>query len=262
MAIHATAVVDPSAALGTDVEIGAYVVIEANTQVGDNCHLEAFSAVRQFTTLGARCHVHSGVILGGDPQDLKFHQERSYLRIGADNELREYVTIHRASGEENATTLGDGNLLMAYSHIGHNCTMGSHTLLANSVAVAGHCVIEDYVNIGGLAAIHQFVTVGTMSMVGGLSRIVRDVPPYTIVEGSPARPRGINVRGLQRHKISEETRDQLRRAYRLLFRSDYNVTAAIAKLRADEATPSPELLRLLDFMREIDLGSRGRQLNR
>jgi UDP-N-acetylglucosamine acyltransferase len=262
MSIHATAVIDPGAELGTDVTVGAYAVIEAGAQVGDGCSIAPFAVVRSFTSLGPRCKVHSGAVLGGEPQDLKYKGETTYLRIGAENEIREYVTLHRASGEGSATTIGDGNLFMAYSHVGHNSTVGSHTLMANSVAVSGHCVVEDYVNIGGLAAVHQFVTIGTMAMVGGLSRITRDVPPYMMIEGNPGRPRGVNLRGLMRRGVSEPARDALRRAYRLLFRSEYNISDALEQIRGREPDPSPELLHLIDFMERIDAGSKGRQMQR
>ena len=261
MSIHATAVIDPSAQLGARVSIGAYAVIEADTRIGDDCEIAPFAAVRSGTTLGPRCRVHSGAILGGEPQDLKFQGEPTYLRIGAGNQIREYVTLHRASGEGNATVIGDDNLFMSYSHVGHNSVVGSHILMANSVAISGHCVVEDYVNIGGLAAIHQFVTIGAMAMVGGLSRIVRDVPPYLMVEGNPARPRGVNVRGLVRRGVTEASRDSLRRAYRMLYRSEYNISDAVKRILAGEKDPSPELLRLLDFVTRIDEGSRGRQAN-
>ncbi len=261
MRIHPTAVIDSSAQLGTDVSVGAYAVIEANAQVGDGCEIAPFAVVRSHTSLGPRCRVHSGAVLGGEPQDLKFKDERTYLKIGTDNQIREYVTVHRASGEESATVIGDGNLFMAYSHVGHNSIVGSHILMANSVAISGHCVVEDYVNIGGLAAIHQFVTIGTMAMLGGLSRVVRDVPPYLMVEGNPARPRGVNVRGLVRWDVSEASRDSLRRAYRMLYRSEYNISDAIKHILEEEKEPSAELLRLLEFVRHIDAGSRGRQAN-
>lgn len=261
MNIHPTAVIEPGAELGTDVTVGAYAVIETDTQIGDGCIIHPFAVIRRYTTLGPRCQVHSGAILGGDPQDLKFRGERTYLRLGADNWVREYATLHRASGEECVTVIGDGNLIMAYVHIGHNCVVGNSVLMANSVAISGHCVVEDFVNIGGLAAVHQYVTIGTMAMVGGLSRIVRDVPPYMIVEGNPARPRGVNLRGLQRREVPEPARDALRRAYRLLFRSGYNTTDAVARILAEEDDPPAELLRLIDFMRRIDAGSKGRQLN-
>lgn len=260
MNIHPTAVVDPAAELGPEVTVGAYAVIGRDTQIGAGSTIAPFVVIHPYTSLGPRCQVHSGAVLGGVPQDAKFKGERSFLRLGADNEVREFVTLHRASGEDEATVIGDRNLLMAYSHIGHNCTMGSEVLIANAVGIGGHCVIEDFVNIGGLIGMHQYITVGSLAMVGGLSRIVRDVPPYTIVEGNPARPRGVNLRGLQRHGVPENTRDALRRLFRLMFRSDLNISDAIEKFM-EESEPAPEVQYLIEFMRRVDQGYRGRQMN-
>jgi UDP-N-acetylglucosamine acyltransferase len=217
--------------------------------------------IHEFTSVGPGCMIDGGAMLGGVPQDAKFKGERSFLRLGAGNKIREFATLHRASGEDKVTVVGDNCLIMAYAHVGHNCSLGDEVLLANSVALSGHCLLEDFVTVGGLAAIHQFTSIGTMAMVGGLSRIVRDVPPYMIVEGNPARPRGINVRGLARHDVPEASRDALRRAFRLLFRSDCNISDAILQvLEAPGETP-PEVLHLVAFMREIDEGSRGRAQN-
>ena len=261
MAIHPTAVIDPAAEIAADVEIGAYAVVARDVRIGEGCRLESFSVVKPYTSLGPRCHVHSGAVLGGEPQDGKFRGERSYLRIGADAEIREFVTLHRASGEEAATVIGERNLIMAYAHVGHNCRVGNDVLIANSVAVGGHCVIEDYVNIGGLAGLHQFVYVGAQAMVAGLSKIVRDVPPYLMVEGNPAHPRGVNLRGLQRRGVSLGSRCALRHAFRLLFRSELNIRDAIARLQEEDPQPLAEVQYLIDFMRRVDAGYRGRQLN-
>ncbi|NLO74801.1 MAG: acyl-ACP--UDP-N-acetylglucosamine O-acyltransferase [candidate division WS1 bacterium] len=261
MAIHSTAVIDPGADLAPDVEVGAYAVIEKNVQVSEGCQVGPFAVLREYTILGPRCTVDAGAVLGGLPQDAKFKGERSYLRLGADNQVREFVTLHRASGEEASTVIGDSCMIMAYAHAGHNCTIGDEVLIANSVALSGHCTIEDYVTIGGLAALHQYTSVGTMAMIGGLSRIVRDCPPYMIVEGNPAKPRGVNLRGLMRRGVSEAARDSLRRAYRMLFRSRHNISDAIAQILAQEPDPGPELLHLIEFMRGMDQGSRGRQRN-
>jgi UDP-N-acetylglucosamine acyltransferase len=261
MAIHSTAVIDPRATLGEHVEIGAYSVVEAEVTIGDGCVIDPFVVIHPYTSLGAGCRLAAGVILGGTPQDAKFQGERSYLRIGRNTEIREYATLHRATGEEAASEVGESCLIMAYAHLGHNCQVGSNVLISNTVAVAGHCVIEDHVTVGGLAALHQFVSVGEMAMIGGLSRIVRDVPPYMLVEGNPSRPRAVNVRGLARHGVTEESREQVERAYRLLFRSSYNVGDALEQLEQEYPEPERELRRLLDFMRRVDEGYRGRQLN-
>ena len=261
MPIHPTAVIDPAAELAPDVTVAPYAVIEGHTQIAAGCEIGSFAVIRAYTVLGPRCQVAPGAVLGGLPQDGKFKGERSWLRLGADNRISEFVTLHRASGEEQATVIGERNLIMAYAHVGHNCVVGNDVLIANAVAIAGHCLVEDYVNLGGLAAIHQFVRIGTMAMVGGLSRIARDAPPYILVEGNPARPRSVNVRGLQRRGVPESTRDALRRAFRLLFRSEYNVGAALRRILETETDPPPELLHLVEFMQHVNEGERGRQLN-
>jgi UDP-N-acetylglucosamine acyltransferase len=261
MPIHPTAVVDPAAELAPDVEVGAYAVIERDVQIAAGCTIGSFAVLQEFTSIGPRCAISGGAMLGGLPQDAKFKGERSFLRLGADNQIREFATLHRAAGEDEATVVGDGCLIMAYAHVGHNCSVGDEVMLANSVALSGHCHLEDFVIVGGLAAIHQFTSIGTMAMVGGLSRIVRDVPPYMIVEGNPARPRGVNVRGLARHKVPESTRDALRRAYRLLFRGELNVSDAILQILAEPGETPAEVLHLIACMQEIDEGSRGRALN-
>ncbi len=258
MKIHPTAIVDPQAELGEGVTVKPYAIIEADTQISDNCIIGAYAVIRGGTILGAGTEVHTGAVLGEPPQDMKYKGEPTQLVIGQNNHIREFVTMHRASGEGNSTRIGDNNLLMAYSHIGHNAVVGSNIIMANNVGVSGHCVIEDYVNIGGIVGLHQYITIGTMAMVGGFGRVVRDVPPYTIAEGIPARPRGINVRGLQRQAMSTEQITALNQAYRLLFRSDLNVSDAIARILA-ESEPTPEVQRLADFMLRIEQGYSGRQ---
>ena len=258
--IHPTALVDPRAELGANVTVKPYAIIEGDVQIGDNCIIGAYVVIRANTQIGAGTEVHTSAVLGEPPQDMKYQGETTYLRIGAHNHIREFVTIHRARGEGASTQIGDSNLIMAYSHIGHNCVLGNNIIMANSVGVSGHCVIEDDVNMGGMTGFHQYVTVGTLAMVGGCSRIVRDVPPYTIVEGNPAKPRGINARGLQRHDLSSERMAALKHAYRLLFRSELNVSAAVERILAD-GHPTPEVRRLAEFMVRIDQGSSGRQAN-
>jgi len=260
MNIHPTAIIDPQAELGANVTVNAYAIIEAETQIGDDCVIGAYVVIRTRTTLGPRTEVHTGAVLGESPQDMKYSGKESYLEIGADNHIREFATIHRASVDEGSTRIGDGNLLMAYSHVGHDAVLGSNIIMANSVGISGHCVIEDNVNIGGIVGIHQFVTVGTTAMVGGFSKIVRDVPPYTIVSGSPSQPRGINVRGLQRQEMPPEQIASLKHAYRLLFRSDLNVSEAIQKILS-ESEPTAEVKQLADFMLRIDEGYGGRQID-
>ncbi len=259
--IHPTAIVSDDAQLGENVTVHPYTLIEDSTKIGAGCKIGPFAVVRRGTILGENCEVHTGAVLGEPPQDLKYHGEDTYLIIGKNNLIREFVTLHRATGEGEATEIGEGNLIMAYSHAGHNCKIGNHCLISNDAGISGHVVIEDYVNIGGKVGIHQFVTIGTMAMIGGMSRITRDVPPYCLVEGNPAEPRGINVRGLQRHDVSEESIAALRRAFRLIFRSDLNVSQALAKLEEEKETLVPEVQNLVDFLRRVGGGFRGRQAN-
>jgi UDP-N-acetylglucosamine acyltransferase len=260
MAIHPTAIVDPRAELGRDVEVLPYTIIDADTVIGDGCVIGPHAVVRSWTELGANCHVSSGAVLGEPPQDRKYAGERSYLRIGSGNQLREYVTLHRASGEEAATILGDNNMFMAYGHAGHNVRIGSNCSFANCVQFSGHTVVEDNVTIGGMTGFHQFVTVGKMAMVGGMSRVNQDVPPFAIVEGNPAAVRGLNVIGLERHGVDTEARAALRTAFRLLFRSEHNLSDALEAVR-QQVPDGPELGYLCDFLRRVSQGSMGRQLS-
>jgi UDP-N-acetylglucosamine acyltransferase len=258
MAIHPTALVDPKAQLGQDVEILPFTIIEASAVVGDRCTIGPSAAVRKWTSVGSDCIISSGVVLGEPPQDRKYQGEESYLTIGNGNQIREYVTLHRASGEGNSTSIGDNNMIMAYCHAGHNVTIGSNISIANGCQLAGHSVIEDYANIGGMCGFHQNVTIGTMSMVGAMSRISRDVPPYSIVEGNPAEVHGLNVIGLERRGVSADSRAGLRKAFRLLFRSEYNVSDALQAVEAQVET-SDELEYLLAYIRRVQQGTMGRQ---
>ncbi len=260
MNIHPTAFVGDQAELGSGVEVKPFTIIEAGVQIGDGCVVGPHAVIRTGTIVGESTHVHTGAVLGEPPQDAKYHGEPTKLIIGCSNVIREYVTIHRASGEGTETILGDDNMLMAYSHVGHNCRIGNGTLIANSAGLSGHCVIEDFVNIGGLVGMHQYVTIGTMAMVGGMSRIVRDVPPYTIVEGNPAEPRGLNWRGLARHGVSDEDRAELKRAYRSLYRSEYNISDALAVIER-ELRQTDEIVYLAEFLRRVDAGYAGRQID-
>jgi len=262
MNIHPTAIIDPQAELGKNLTVKPYAIIEGNTQIGDDCIIGAYAVIRAGTSLGTGTEVHTGVVLGEPPQDMKYKGkgQESYLKIGCHNHIREFTTIHRASREGQSTQIGDHNLLMAYSHIGHDAVLGNDIIMANNVGISGHCVIEDNVNFGGMVGIHQFVTIGTTAMVGGFSKIVRDVPPYMIVDGNPARLHGLNIRGLQRHDMSSEQIAALKHAYRLLFRSDLNVSDAVNAI-LEQSDPTPEVRRLTDFMLRIDEGYGGRQLD-
>lgn len=260
MNIHPTAIVDSGAELGADVEIKAFSIIEAGATIGEKCVIGPNAIIRGGTIIGNNTQVHTGAVLGEPPQDAKYDGAPTFLRIGDNNHIREYVTMHRATGEGNATTMGNNNMLMAYSHVGHNCEIGDNTIMANSAALSGHVIVEDYVNLGGMVGVHQYTTIGTMAMVGGMSRVVRDVPPYLMMVGIPAEPRGLNWRGLSRRGVSTENRAIMKKAYRLLFRSEHNVSDAIEIIRRD--FPHIEQLEYLcDFLKRVDAGYAGRQAN-
>jgi UDP-N-acetylglucosamine acyltransferase len=253
--------VDPGAELGADVEVLPYTVIEAGVTIGDRCQIGPHTVIRRGTAIGSDCHISVGAVLGEPPQDRKYQGEETYLRIGNGNQIREYVTLHRATGEGESTIIGDNNMIMAYCHAGHNVRVGNHCSITNCVQLSGHCVLEDYVIMGGMSGLHQFVTVGTMAMVGGMSRNARDVPPYCIVEGNPAEVRSLNAIGLERRGLSAEVRGHLRQAFRLIFRSEHNVSDALTAV-AEQVTMSPEVQYLCDFVGRTAAGNMGRQLAR
>lgn len=257
--IHETAIVNPGAQIGTGVKIGPYCVIGSDAVIGDGTILDAHAVIEPFTTVGKDCRIHSGVILGGNPQDRKFKDEKTYLRIGDRNIFREYVTIHRATGEGNATVIGDDNMLMAYCHVGHNCTLGNNIMMANNVGISGHVIVEDRANFGGMTGVHQFVRIGKLAMLGGFSKIVQDVPPFMIADGRPMKVYDLNIVGLRRNGVPAKVRSELKQAYKLIYRMDLNLSQAIESIEND-IDPSPERDYLLDFIRSIKFGYAGRQL--
>jgi len=258
--VHPTAVVDPSAELGSGVEIGPFCLIGPGVVIGDGTHLDSHVVLHQWTRLGANCAIKSAAVLGGAPQDHKYKGERTFLNIGDNNVIREYVTIHRATGEGNCTEIGSDNLLMAYCHIGHNCKIGSGITMANMVGISGHVMVEDRVVFGGMVGVHQFVRIGRLAMVGGMSKVVQDVPPFAMADGHPARVYDLNVVGCRRAGMSASVRSGLKQAYKLLYRSDLNVSQAMEAIEA-EVEPSPERDYLLEFVQNIKFGFGGRQLD-
>jgi len=256
--VHPTALVDSSAQIGQGVWIGPHCIIEGDTQIGDNTVLEANVLVKSGTSIGQRCRVWPNVILGHEPQDMKYRGEKSFLRIGDDNILREMVTIHRGTGEGTATTIGNRNMLMAYVHIGHNCTIGNNNMISNSTGFSGHVTVEDKVVIGGFVGVHQFVHIGKMAMVGGLSKVVQDVPPFCTCDGRPAKVHGLNTRGLRRNGVSVEQRMEVGNAFKLLYRSNLNTSQALERIHA-EVPHSPTLDYFIEFIERVREGRLGRQ---
>ncbi len=246
--IHPAAVVHPGAQLHPTVRVNAYAVIGEHVTIGPDTVVGAHVVIDGWTDIGARNHIFPGAAIGLEPQDLKYDGARSMVRIGDDNRIREYVTINRATGAGEVTAIGNNNLLMAYVHVAHNCTIGDRVIITNSVALAGHVHIESYARIGGIVGIHQFTRVGRLSMVGGMARIDRDVPPYMLVEGNPSRVRAINRVGIERAGIPETSVQRLERAYRLLYRQGLTLAEAIAKLSSTD--DDPHVTHLLNFLRD------------
>ncbi len=246
MDIHPTAVISPRAHLARGVLVGPNAVIEDETIIGEGCEIGAHVVVKRFTTLGARNRVFEHAVLGGEPQDVKYRREASALVIGDENLIREYVTIHRASGEGEATRVGSRNFLMVGVHVAHNCEVGDDNIFANGAALAGHIVVEDHAFLSNNVGCHQFVRIGRYAMIGGKSKIVQDVLPFFTTDGNPARVRGLNAVGLRRAGFSPESRNALKRAFQLLFRAGLPLEAALAEL---EASGDEHVAHLVGFIR-------------
>lgn len=250
--IHPSATVHPGARLGDGVKIGQGAIVGEHVVIGDRSQVGAYAILDGWTTLGSDNRVFSHAVLGTECQDLKYRGERSYLKIGNRNTIREFVTMNRATGEEQATVVGDGNLFMAYCHVAHNCRIGNHNVLANAIAMAGHVEVMDHATVGGLVALHQFIRIGSYVMIGGHSRVPKDVPPFIMCAGSPLRIAGINRIGLERKGFTPEQMDRLEKAYRVLYRSKLNISQALKKL--EEEHTSEEVRPLIEFIRTSERG--------
>jgi len=233
------------------MQIHPTAIIENHVEIGPDCEIGAYAVIKKFTRLGARNRVFEHAVIGGEPQDVKFRGERSYLEIGDDNLIREFCTFHRASGEEETTRIGSRNFFMVGVHVAHNCVIGDDNIFANEVALAGHITIEDHVFLSNNVGAHQFVRMGRYAMVGGKSKIVQDVLPFFIIDGNPARLRGLNSVGLRRAGFDEEARRVLKHAYRTLFRSGLPLDEALARL-ADSGDEN--IKHLISFIRGSERG--------
>jgi UDP-N-acetylglucosamine acyltransferase len=255
--IHPLSFVDPKAEVAEDVEIGPFCYIEAGTAIGAGCRLESHVTIKSGTTIGSNNTIAQGVILGGAPQDRKYQGEPTYLSIGDNNVLREYVTIHRATGEGRSTVVGNDCYIMAYSHLGHNVTVHDHVTIANSAGISGHVTIEELVTIGGMVGIHQWVRVGKVAMVGGFTKLTRDVPPFIMVEGPDEEIRDINAVGLRRIGVGSKERLALHKAAKLLFKSQLGLRNALEIVRR-EVPMTPEVEAMLAFEERRFKGKNGR----
>jgi UDP-N-acetylglucosamine acyltransferase len=256
MSIHPTAIIDKSAEIGSDVRIGPYCIIGPLVRIANGTVLESHVHVQGWTSIGENCRFYSFGSIGSDPQDLKYKGEVTHLRIGSRNVFREYITVNRGTaGGGGITTLGDNNLFMAYSHVAHDSLVGSHVIMANAATLAGHVTVEDHSTIGAFSAVHQFCRVGPHAFIGGFSVITRDALPYikTVGDRNEARIFGINSIGLQRKGVPESSIEELKRAYRILFRSKLNTRDALKQAR-EQSWTSPEAEVLLRFIESATRG--------
>ena len=251
--IHPSAIVSPNARLGSGVTVGPGVIIGDGCDVGDECVLEPRSVLERNVRLAAGVRVGIGTVLGGDPQDLKFQGEETWVEIGEGTRIREYSTINRGTSQSFRTTVGKNCFLMSYVHLAHDCHLGDGVIISNGTQLAGHITIEDRAILSGLVAVHQFVKIGKHSFVGGCSRVAKDVPPFLKAVGNPVKLYGLNSVGLQRSGFDENVIRELKRAYRLFFRSELNVSQAMEKA-ATELTHYPEVDHFLRFLEESGRG--------
>lgn len=251
--VHGAAIVHDGAELGKDVTIGPYSVIGPDVKIGDGTSVASNVLIEGCTTIGAGNTIFHGAVLGTPPQDLKYRGARTLVKIGDNNMIREYATVNTATNEGDATVIGSGCLLMAYSHVAHDCIIGDNVILANAVNLAGHVTIHDYAILGGMVPVHQFVRIGVHSFVGGGSRVAKDVLPYVKVAGSPPKVSGLNTVGLKRRGFEDSQLESIKAAYRLIYRSGLNVTQAIERIEI-EVEPSEEIETLLDFIRGSQRG--------
>lgn len=251
--IHPTAIVHPGAELGPDCEIGPYCIIGQHVVLGAGCRLHSHVVIDGHTRLGRENQIFPFASIGLRTQDLKWKGGITRTEIGDRNTFRESVTVNSATGDGEVTRVGSNNHILAYSHIAHNVTVGNYVIMSNVATLAGHVVVEDYAVVGGLAAIHQFCRIGKMSIIGGCSKVVQDVPPFMLVDGNPGVTRTINKVGMERQGVSDETQSAMRQAYKILFREGLTIPNALERI-AKELPSSPELDHLVQFVRTSERG--------
>lgn len=254
MKIHPTAIISPEARIEEGVEIGPYSIIGPDVTVGKDTIIGPHVVIEEQTDIGERCNIGQFCSIGGKPQDLKFRGEKTRVVIGNNNTFREYVTVNRAtSADIGVTIIGNNNLIMAYCHVAHNCKLGNNIVMANASNLAGHIHIDDFAIIGGLSGVHQFTRIGCHSIVGGMSALAKDLPPYLMAAGNHAHLYGLNLVGLKRRGFKEETIKELKQAYKILFRSSLLLKTAVEKVRS-ELQDTPELRTFLEFIEKSDRG--------
>jgi UDP-N-acetylglucosamine acyltransferase len=251
--VHPSAIIHPKAEIGPDCQVGPYCVIGEHVVLGAGCRLHSHVVVDGWTTLGRENEIFPFASIGLKTQDLKWKGGVTRTEIGDYNTFREYVTVNSATGEGCATRIGSYNHILAYAHLAHDVRVGNHVIMSNVATLGGHVLVEDHAVIGGLAAVHQFCRIGRMSIIGGCSKVVQDVPPFMLADGNPAETRTLNKIGLERNGVSEEAQAALKQAYRLLFREGLTISNALTRMEA-ELKPYPEIQHLISFTRSSERG--------
>ncbi len=251
--IHPTAIVDKKAKLADDIEVGPYAIIGANVELAKGVIVGGRVTVDGYTTIGEGTSIFTGAVIGSIPQDLKYKGKKSYLKIGKNNIIREYVTMNPGTEEGTVTLIGDGNLFMAYSHVAHDCRIGDSCIIANIGTLAGHVTLEDRVVLGGLAAMHQFTRVGKMAIIGGCSKVVQDIPPFSTCDGNPARVFGLNLVGIKRAGMPQKSQRELKKAFKILFHSGLILKNGIRKVKK-EIEFVEEVEYLINFLKNSERG--------
>lgn len=252
--IHPTAFIAQGAKIGRNVTIEPYAIIHSpHVIIEDNVTIKSHVYIDGYTTIDEGTTIYPGACIGTKTQDLKFKGEKTYVKIGKYCDIREYVTINSSCQENSTVEVGDHCLIMAYCHVAHNCVVGNRVIMSNNATLAGHVTVEDYAIIGGMTPIHQFVRIGRYAMVGGMSRVTHDIPPYTIGAGIPYKFGGLNIVGLKRHGFSLDLRKELSKAYKLLYRSNLHMNEALKRIE-NEVIPLPEVLHFVDFCRSTKRG--------
>jgi UDP-N-acetylglucosamine acyltransferase len=252
--IHPTAIISANAHIADDAAIGAYSIIGDQVTIGAGTQIMPHVVIDPYVQIGANCRIFQYAAIGAPPQAVKFKDEETWVKIGNGCTIREFVTIHRGTATGGGLTqVGDNCLLMAYTHVAHDCKVGSNVVMSNNATLAGHITIGDNASIGGLVAIHQFVRIGAYAFVGGKSAVVKDIPPYVLAAGDRATLHGLNQVGLKRHGFSDATVSQLKKAYRLIFRIGLTLNEAIQRVAA-EVEPIPEVNHFIDFIKSSERG--------
>jgi UDP-N-acetylglucosamine acyltransferase len=245
--LHPTAIVHPRAEIGKNTEIGPFCIVGEHASIGARTVLQAHVVINGWTEIGEDCLIYPFSTVGAASQDRKYAGERAFTRVGNRTILREYVSIQRATGHDEVTAVGDDCLLLAYVHIAHNCVLGNGVTMSNLAQLAGHVEVADYVTIGGQTGVHQFTRIGRHALVGGMSKLTKDVPPFFLVEGNPCQPYGLNSVGLRRAAFSVEERTEIKKFYKLLYNPKLNVSQAIEAMKAEAATgPGREIIAFLE----------------